>query len=762
MKQLPTPPSPEEFPPDRRSAARYDNVNLETLSKYPEKYNHSSRELVMPDSSSSDEDEDASYADENRVPNPGSNSIASTITNLNPTKRLLSGEKTEDDDSLVEPEEFAGIEDKVIAKNLRIVVFAIFFTLGVALPIVVYKTMSKHQEESFEGTFYSLSSKVLDSVEVKLVRQLNAADSLRIAVTSYASSSVNDGKDLWPYVTLPDWDLRANNVRDMGEFLSISLSPVVNQEQRFEWQNYTQNGLDWLWQAQERGSQLTHTTRQRALEGVGSLSNVDKIVQSTWNGGHGDPQNSMWVDHNGQPISREIYRPHPSGLGFSSESAENSPFLPMWTQIPPVSTLINLNILSLTMAGSAAAEAVVTGKVTLSQVEDLMAVGLSQRALLSDYFTLLLRDHSGERDVQYDGDPVATLSIPVFDSFDIDTQGLVAVLTSEIQFQKYFSNVLPGNSGAVMAVVSNTCGDVFSYEIDGEFTTYLGKGDLHDPSLEYMKETCKFSIFANASTPSHHSYMFNEDFCPYTLSVYPTESFHHQHITSDPKVYAVSIAVVIIVISLISLAYDLIVQRRMKRIMIAAQNRHALLTKLYPSNVREILLREEKERKERSMPRRNSNGSFPGTFGIGCISRRSSGDQVSHQSNESTARRSSGDNRRHSNEDPRRNSGDHLISDIFHSSVSGAVTGVNVAVIGVSNVVTGVGTMAGNLLTPLAPSKLRLRFLLKEDKDKIVEENVSTVKTDDNTRINEKPIADLFPNCTVLFADICGFTAWVS
>jgi class 3 adenylate cyclase len=34
-------------------------------------------------------------------------------------------------------------------------------------------------------------------------------------------------------------------------------------------------------------------------------------------------------------------------------------------------------------------------------------------------------------------------------------------------------------------------------------------------------------------------------------------------------------------------------------------------------------------------------------------------------------------------------------------------------------------------------------------------------ETNENAE-NSKPIADLFPNCTVLFADIAGFTAWSS
>jgi class 3 adenylate cyclase len=31
-----------------------------------------------------------------------------------------------------------------------------------------------------------------------------------------------------------------------------------------------------------------------------------------------------------------------------------------------------------------------------------------------------------------------------------------------------------------------------------------------------------------------------------------------------------------------------------------------------------------------------------------------------------------------------------------------------------------------------------------------------------STPVEQKPIADLFPACTVLFADIAGFTAWSS
>jgi hypothetical protein len=716
---------------------------------------YSSRDLVISDSSSSDDDDvdDVSYGDGAKS-TPEKNIIASF------PKRLLSMAENLDDASLVEAEAIAGIEDRVIAKNLRIFVFAIFLTLCIALPIIVHKTSRNKEVEAFEASFYSVSEKIFDSVQTKVDRQLSAANSLAIALTSHAAATSGVS---WPFVTIPDWDLRADNVRDLGEFLSINLSPIVTEEQRFFWQVFTLENLNWLWEAQQ--TNITDTVTRKMEDRAGSLPSVDKMVQSTWSN-QLEGANDMWSILNGQPISKDIYRPHPSGLGFAPEAPEHSPFLPMWLQMPAVSTMINLNVLSLSGAGSAANATMNTAVPTMSQVVDLKDVSSSQRALLSEYYTMLLQDYFKDPDLQYEGDPVAIMSFPVFDTFDSAGKTLVAELTAQIQFQQYFSNVLPEGSGGVFVVVSNSCGDLFSYEVTGEDAHFLGREDYHDPAFDHLMQTCDLAAMAESGSRSGHNFhpVLNSDFCRYAVTIYPSESFHKQYATNDPVVYAVVIAVVILFVSFVSMAYDLIVQRRMKRIIDAARNNKALLTSLYPDNVRERLLKEEQERKQRMVPRRNSNNSLSGGHGVS--SRRSSAEHSKQKGDETPARRVSNENRDYeSSGGRRRHSGDHLISDIFHSSVSGAVTGVATAVSGVSSgvstVVTGVGTMAGFLMTPLAPSKLRLKFLLKEQDQKNVADAASSEKSEDINPIG-KPIADLFPHCTVLFADIAGFTAWSS
>jgi hypothetical protein len=63
----------------------------------------------------------------------------------------------------------------------------------------------------------------------------------------------------------------------------------------------------------------------------------------------------------------------------------------------------------------------------------------------------------------------------------------------------------------------------------------------------------------------------------------------------------------------------------------------------------------------------------------------------------------------------------------------------------------------GGGTTGVVPPKMRLKMLFDDHKStdgKSVEENP--------TSSSSKPIADLFKDCTVLFADIAGFTAWSS
>jgi hypothetical protein len=127
------------------------------------------------------------------------------------------------------------------------IVVALFISMSICVPIVIYITTRKSEMDGFEASFLALAFKVIDAVENQLARKVSAVDdSLRIAaVTSHALNT----NASWPFVTIPDYDLRAESARDLGDEFSVALHPLVSLDDREEWGQYSIDNIDWLWQA---------------------------------------------------------------------------------------------------------------------------------------------------------------------------------------------------------------------------------------------------------------------------------------------------------------------------------------------------------------------------------------------------------------------------------------------------------------------------------------------------------------------------------
>lgn len=695
-----------------------------------------SRDLLLPDGTSSDED---SSTEENVKDYDG------IIIPSHGQKRSRSGDTLADSESEGE-KEFVASDYRVIATHLRVIVLVLFVGLSVALPLVAYSISRKNQQELFEGSFSSISAKLIDNVEFQLSRKFSAVESLRVALTSHGSNLSNN--QTWPFVTIPDWDLRGNNVRDLGGLLTITLHPKVTKDNREEWENYVQENLDWLWQAQERGARTKFTSENR-LHGKRLLEKETELTITV---------------HHGQTIMKDIFGPDDhSATGFARAKNTDAPFFPVWMHMTPSSELINFNLLSCNATGKAARHTIATGEVTISHVKDPDNNGGVACQELEEYVASLNKEyHKGDVACTYEDDPVATLSFPVFDSFDLKKQKVVAVLTSLMHFHDLFATVLSEDNGGIVAVLSNTCGEIFSYVINRDCVLFLGPGDHHDVSFDSQEQSFNFSDWSSSKDFSQieQSLTLSEHYCAYSLKVYPTVELYGQYITREPIKYGMTMFVVIFFISCVFLTYDRVVQRRMNKILHNAKNSRAIVTSLFPAKVRNRLLQGEADKPQRSSPCKRQNSTI--SRGSQSSSRRNSPQHSRRMSNEDStkrvnyevcgsSRRSSNEARRNSNEarstsTGRRNSKDFM-PDIFPFS-----TAVN----GVSNVVTGVGTIAGNLL--LAPSKLRLKFFLRGDNpDSSFVESYHIEEIDEDSQI-EKPIADLFLHCTVLFADIAGFT----
>jgi hypothetical protein len=78
--------------------------------------------------------------------------------------------------------------------------------------------------------------------------------------------------------------------------------------------------------------------------------------------------------------------------------------------------------------------------------------------------------------------------------------------------------------------MENTCGDVFSYEINGEGVTFLGYEDAHDRDWDYLEVLYPFASLRTSDkfAFSDASVKLNEDQCAYSLRIYPSDELHER------------------------------------------------------------------------------------------------------------------------------------------------------------------------------------------------------------------------------------------
>jgi hypothetical protein len=156
----------------------------------------------------------------------------------------------------------------------------------------------------------------------------------------------------------------------------------------------------------------------------------------------------------------------------------------------------------------------------------------------------------------------------------------------------------------------------------------------------------------------------SDGLCMYTVSTYPSVTMEEQSRSSDPIVFALIAVLIFAFTSVVFIAYDKLVAIRQYKVMKTAVRSAAIVSSLFPSNVRERLYNNGDEDRDA----RQSASTFQ-------------------------------------------------------------------------------------------PNKLRLKSFLNEGTSSSDTSNSDVIP---GSQFSGKPIADLFTDCTVIFADIANFTSWCS
>ena len=213
-------------------------------------------------------------------------------------------------------------------------------------------------------------------------------------------------------------------------------------------------------------------------------------------------------------------------------------------------------------------------------------------------------------------EPYTQLALPILDgavdSLYVNTsqpQTFRGYLGLQIQFRALIEDILPEQSNGIVVVADQgVCGVPFSYLIDGSRATYLGVGDQHEAKYDAIVHTAILEELMDAAKTDRDSTYtgppVSASFCPIELRIYPSASMEANHVSNDPLVMTLLAAGIFVFTSLVFLTYDRWVARRQTIVMNRALASGAIVSSLFPEEVRQKLYEENKQKIE-TVDRRN-------------------------------------------------------------------------------------------------------------------------------------------------------------
>jgi class 3 adenylate cyclase len=462
------------------------------------------------------------------------------------------------------------VKEETLAKNetravawLRLLVLCVLLAVTLAVSISVYFYSHGNEESEFELAIEDHASKIVSAFQENADRRLGAIESFAVGVTSHAMFS----NSTWPNVTVPDFEIRGAISRKLADVISLQVWPIVTTETRAGWRHYSVDNQGWLEEGieiqqfkQKLDSNDTNLADQQAsLEGLNATGTYD-VPTDIWRG------------------DDELGRVPADGPG---------PFLPMWQMSPSMewADIVNYDAFDHDTLKDPLASIMKTSEPTVGSSWDYVD-GDNGRLYVMNLFL-----NHGWGGAAYLNDPVSDVYYPVFDSF-ADDKTMVAIVMCQIYWRTYLTDILPQNVRGVIVVLANTCNQTFTYQLDGQDVTYLGRGDHHDPKYNHLGTSTEFGAIFDTSADTSGA-------CLYALHVYPSQTLEDDHLSSTPLIFTIVLVCVFIFTSLVFVTYDRMVGRRHKVVNQTAVQSSAIINTLFPEKVRERLYQEDEDKRSK-------------------------------------------------------------------------------------------------------------------------------------------------------------------
>lgn len=170
----------------------------------------------------------------------------------------------------------------------------------------------------------------------------------------------------------------------------------------------------------------------------------------------------------------------------------------------------------------------------------------------------------------HEEDVLSFIAYPVMDSF-APNANVAGVLSANIYWRLFFSQVLPASAGSFICVLENSFDQRLSFRLEGPHAKFLGQGDWHDAAYESLMgvtDTSEYVVrLQDAAHRSYSTVSLNTEYGKYTLRVYPTKETEDMFLTKKPWVYTSIVVAVSALTSIFFVAFVYFVERRQRIVM---------------------------------------------------------------------------------------------------------------------------------------------------------------------------------------------------
>jgi len=450
---------------------------------------------------------------------------------------IFGDEDSDDDDELLEEGSVkVAREDIKLMNVVRAIVILFLLTVATIFGEAVYIMTLIGEEHSFEDAFEKTSENLIESLYERLNNDLWVAKSLAKDLSLAAEQDAAS----WPYITYQDFDGRCKAPLVLSDASSIAFAPLVRSNDRSNWEQWA-------------GQSFEQVTPGEAEKGV-------EYFPSRRGAGQG-----IYAFDNGASVDRPV----------STESLS-----PLWQMSPA--------------QGDAETGLIGTLFDELSNQVRYDTV-VSMLGAQGAFMTTFQYQDTNENDFVSYASPRATVYYPILGDDGSFPDAVTGSVAFEYSWDLLLHGVLEANVRDVVVVVENSCSGNFSFVVQGDKASFLGEGDLHDDDVDgYESVSSTYQGFEDLFA-EHRKYPA-QDPCNYRVNLFATSNYKDKYVGNSPEVYRGIVLAVFIFVVAIFILYDCLVERRQSRVVTAAQRSDAIVRSLFPSNVRNRLYEQAKQK----------------------------------------------------------------------------------------------------------------------------------------------------------------------